>query len=70
MAVSCYGKQRSWLSILLFAFAGMLLFMMIPMMTPLDSGILNVGLCLAGSGMFGVGLGTVSDMVLNRSDLV
>lgn len=70
VAVSCFAKQRSWLSIMLFAFAGMLLFMMIPMMTPLDSGVLNVGLCLAGSAMFGVGLGTVSEMVLNRSDLV
>ena len=69
VAVSCYGKQRSWLSILLFAFAGMLLFMMIPMMTPLDATILHVVLCGAGAAMFGFGLGTVSNMLLSKRDL-
>ena len=70
VAVGCYGKQRSWLSILLFAFAGMLLFMMIPMMTPLDATILHVVLCGAGAAMFGFGLGTVSNMLLSKQDLV
>ena len=70
VAVSCYGKQRSWLSILLFAFAGMLLFMMIPMMTPLDATIMHVILCGAGAAMFGFGLGTVSNMLLSKRDLV
>ena len=70
VAVSCFAKSRSWLSIMLFAFAGMLLFMMIPMMTPLDAGIMHVGLCLAGSAMFGVGLGAVSNILLSRRDLV
>ena len=57
-------------SILLFAFAGMLLFMMIPMMTPLDATILHVILCGAGAAMFGFGLGTVSNMLLSKRDLV
>ena len=70
VAVSCLAKSRSWLSIMLFAFAGMLLFMMIPMMTPLDAGIMHVGLCLAGSAMFGVGLGAVSNLLLKKRDLV
>ena len=70
VAVSCYGKHRSWLSILLFAFAGMLLFMMIPMMTPLDATILHAVLCGAGAAMFGFGLGAVSNMLLSRRDLV
>ncbi|MBQ8160318.1 MAG: ABC transporter permease [Clostridia bacterium] len=70
VAVSVFGKSRSWLSILLFAFAGMLLFMMIPMLTPLDAGIMNVGLCLAGGVMFGIGLCKVSEMLLRRQDLV
>ena len=70
VAVSCYGKQRSWLSILLFAFAGMLLFMMIPMMTPLDAGIMNVILCGAGGVMFGFGLGAMSNILLSKKDLV
>ena len=50
--VNAFAKQRSWLSILLFLFGGMLLFMMIPMMTPLNSGVMNVGLCLAGGLTF------------------
>ena len=70
LLMSVISKSKSWMSILLSLFGGMLLFMMIPMMTPLDSGVMNVGLCLAGSAMFGVGLGAVSEMVLNRSDLV
>ena len=70
VAVSCYGKQRSWLSILLFAFTGMLLFMMIPMMTPLDATILHAVLCGAGAAMFGFGLGAVSNTLLSRRDLV
>ena len=70
VAVSCFAGSRSWLSIMLFAFAGMLLFMMIPMMTPLDAGVLHVGLCLAGSAMFGFGPGAVSNMLLSRQDLV
>ena len=68
--VSAFARQRSWLSILLFLFAGMLLFMMIPMMTPLSSGFMNVFLCLAGGALFALGLGSVSKLVLTKSDLV
>ena len=70
VAASVFAKQRSWMSILIFGFAGMLLFMMIPMMTPLNAGIMNLVLCLAGSAMFGAGLGAVSDLLLSRRDLV
>lgn len=68
--VSVFGKQRSWLSILLFCFAGMLLFMMIPMMTPLNAGLMNLIMCLAGGTIFGLALGKVSELALNRQDLV
>ena len=68
--VSAFAKQRSWLSILLFLFGGMLLFMMIPMLTPLNAGVMNVGLCLAGGAIFAVALGCVSRLVLSREDLV
>ncbi|MBQ8080430.1 MAG: hypothetical protein IJ240_00875 [Clostridia bacterium] len=68
--VSCFGKNRSWLSILLFAFAGMLLFMMIPMMTPLNAGIMNVMMCLVGGALFAAGLGAGSNALLTRQDLI
>ncbi len=42
----------------------MLLFMMIPMMTPLDAGILNVIMCFAGGILFSVGLAFVSKLIL------
>lgn len=67
---SVFAKQRSWLSILLFLFAGMLLFMMIPMMTPLSSGSMNVFMCLAGGAIFAAALGKASDLVLSKQDLV
>ena len=69
VAVSCFGKNRSWLSVLLFAFAGMLLFMMIPMMTPLNAGIMHVMMCLMGGALFAGGLGTASNLILSKQDL-
>ena len=49
---------------------GMLFFMMIPALTPLNSGIMNVILCLAGGALFSVGLGAVSNTVLGKTSLV
>ena len=48
----------------------MLLFMMIPMLTPLDASVMNAVLCLAGAAMFSVGLGAVSNLVLRKTALV
>ena len=70
LAVSVAAKQKTWLSLILGFMAGMLLFMMIPMMTPLDSGIMNVIMCLAGGAMFSFGLGAVSNTVLKKTSLV
>lgn len=64
------GKQKLWLSLVGSLCAGMLLFAMIPMITPLDSGILNVALCFAGGAAFAAGLGAVSVVVLNKTALV
>ncbi len=49
---------------------GMFLFMMVPMITPLDAGIMNVVLCLAGGVLFSLGAGMVSRRVLRKSNLV
>ena len=70
LAMSVYAKKKTWLSICLSLGAGMLLFMMIPMMTPLNSSVMNIILCLAGSTMFGFGLGNVSKLILNKTSLV
>ena len=64
------AKQRLWISILGSFAAGMLLFTVIPMIAPLDAGILNVIMCLAGGALFAAGLGAASGLVLKKTDLV
>lgn len=70
LAVSVAAKQRAWLSIVGSMAVGMLLFTMIPMITPLDSTILQPVLCIVGGGLFSVGLGAVSNLILNKTSLV
>lgn len=64
------AKQKMWLSIIISLGVGMLLFMMIPMLTPLDATMMNVVLCLAGGILFSIGLGAVSRKVLANTSLV
>lgn len=70
LTLATVGKQKLWLSLLGSLAAGMLLFTMIPMMTPLNSGAFNVIVCVAGGILFAVGLGAVSDVILNKTSLV
>ena len=70
LTLSTVGKQKLWLSILGSLAAGMLLFTMIPMMTPLNSGAFNVALCVLGGPLFAAGLGAVSNVILNKTSLV
>lgn len=67
---SVIAKQKTWLSICLSLGGGMLLFMMIPMLAPLNASLLNALFCLAGSSVFALGLGAISTMVLNKTALV
>ncbi|MGN1195248.1 MAG: hypothetical protein ACI4SB_07175 [Acutalibacteraceae bacterium] len=67
---SVVGKQKLWVSLIGSFCVAMLFFMMIPMLTPLDSGIMNVAMCLAGGALFSVVLGAVSNTVLKKTSLV
>ena len=67
---SVFAKQRLWLSLLLAFGIGMLMFMMIPIITPLNSTIINVLLCLVGASLFSVGIGFGSKAILEKSSLV
>ena len=67
---STIAKQKLWMSLVGSLMTGMLLFMMIPMLTPLDSTIVNVLMCLIGGALFSFGLGAVSNKVLNSTSLV
>lgn len=64
------GKQKLWLSLVGSLMVGMLFFTMIPMLTPLDSGIMNVVMCLAGGVLFSVGIGAISNQILRKTSLV
>ncbi len=70
LAVSVAAKQKTWLSIVGSFMIGMLLFMMIPMLTPLNSGITNVMICLVGAVLFSIIFGTISNLVLKKTSLV
>lgn len=67
---SVVGKQKLWLSLVGSFCISMLFFMMIPMLTPLDSTIMNVVLCLTGGVLFSAGFGAISSTVLKKTSLV
>jgi hypothetical protein len=68
--ISVAAKQKAWLSICGSLGGGMLLFMMVSMITPLGSTLLNVVLCAAGGELFAFGLGAISKVVLKKTSLV
>ena len=68
--ISVSARSRAWLGICGSLGGGMLLFMMVSMITPLNAGAIHVLLCLAGGAMFAVGLGAASRLVLNKVSLV
>ncbi|MBQ8425412.1 MAG: ABC transporter permease [Clostridia bacterium] len=67
---SVYAKQRLWLSLLMAFGIGMLMFMMIPIITPLNSTIVNLLLCLVGAGLFSYGIGFGSKKILEKISIV
>ncbi len=67
---SVIAKQKLWMSLVGSFSVGMLLFMMIPALTPLNAGIGNVIIALVGSAVFSVGLGAVGNQVMKKTSLV
>jgi ABC-type transport system involved in multi-copper enzyme maturation permease subunit len=68
--MSIIGKQKLWASVLGSLVASMLLFSMIPMLTPLDSTFMNVIMCLVGGAALSVAMGTISNIILKKTSLV
>lgn len=68
--MSVVAKQRLWMSILLSMMVGMFLFMMIPMLTPLNATPMHVILCIAGGTGFSIGLGAISNIILKKTSLI
>jgi hypothetical protein len=67
---SVFAKQKLWLSLLMAFGIGMLMFMMIPIITPLNATIVHLILCLVGGAMFAVGIGFGSRAILKKTSLV
>ncbi len=70
LIMSVCAKQKLWLSILLSMMVGMFLFMMIPMLSPLNASVGNVLICAVGGVGFCFGLGMISNAVLKKTSLV
>ena len=70
LLMSVIAKQKAWLSILLSMMTGMFLFMMIPMLSPLNATAMNVLLCAVGGVGIAAGLGAISNQVLKKTSLV
>ena len=68
--ISVAAKQRAWLAICGSLGGGMLLFMMVSMITPIASTIINVALCAVGGILFAFGFGAISKAVLKKTSLV
>lgn len=70
LAMSILAKTKTWLGMICSFMVGMLLFMMIPSMTPLNATIVHAGMCLAGGAVFGLGISAASTLLLKKRDLV
>ena len=64
------AKNKLWMSMLLSLFVGMFFFMIVPMVTPLDSSIANVFMCAVGGILFSIDIGVGSNRILSSTDLV
>ncbi|MBQ9732983.1 MAG: hypothetical protein IJV74_01970 [Clostridia bacterium] len=64
------AKDKTWLSICISLGVGMLLFMMIPALAPLDATVINPIVCLVVGLLASLGLGAISRAVLNKTPLV
>jgi len=70
LLASVIAKQKTWLSFVCSLGIGMLFFPMIAITTPLNATVLHVILCAVGGGLFSVGLGFASKVVLKKTALV
>ena len=70
LLASVFAKQKLWLSLLLSLGIGMMFFAIIPIISPLNAGIVNVILCLIGGILLSIGLGFGSKAILEKISLI
>lgn len=68
--ISTFGRQRLWISVLGSLAACALLFAVIPVMSPLNSGAVNALMCAAGGVLIAVGCAALGSFTLNKFSLV
>lgn len=69
LIMSVVGKSKLWLSMIGAFGVSMLLFTMVPMISPLDSNALNVIMTFAGGILFSIGIGIGSNKILEKTSL-
>lgn len=70
LVMSVVGKQRTWLSMIGAFMVSMLLFTIVPMISPLNSTLINVLLSFVGAVLFSIGIGAISNIILKKTSLV
>lgn len=70
MIFSVIAKDKLWLSICLSLAFGMIFFMVIDVVAPLNSNFINIIISLIGGLIFNIGLSFVSKIILNKTRLI
>lgn len=70
LLVGVIAKPKLWLSLICSLAGNMLFFMIVPMIAPLDSGILNVIITFIGAIIFSVGVGMISNAILKKTNIL
>ena len=69
VAVAVFFKQRLWLTLIGAFMVGILFYPAAMMTAPLDSGVVNLLLCLVGGALFGAAFCAVGNLFLRTRDL-
>lgn len=70
LVMSIVGKQKLWLSLVCSLGVSMLLFTMVPMISPLDATFINVLLSGVGAILFSIGIGFISNYLLKKRNIL
>ena len=70
LLVCVIAKNKMWLSFILSFGACMLLFNIAPIVSPLDAGTTELVICLVCGILASIGVGAISNLILNKTSLV
>lgn len=70
VCASVFAREKSWLSVLLSLAVGMLLFMAVPQLTPLNAELTQVVICLLLGASLALGFGFAGTLLLEKTDIL